>query len=85
MKKYLILSLLFLFAITPAFAKNINGASQQGQAANSQNTNVTVTPSTSVTPTGNQVKTKIKLKQKMKEKISSFLSKPKKVNKLLKI
>jgi len=52
MKKYLILSFLFLLAITPVLAKSTNGA-QQGQQANttsgSQNT-------VNTSPTGNQVK-----------------------------
>jgi len=52
MKKYLILSFLFLLAITPVLAKSTTGA-QQGQQANttsgSQNT-------VNTSPTGNQVK-----------------------------
>lgn len=51
MKKYLILSFLFLLVVTPVFAKNTTQAPPQ----QAQNKN-TITPATSITPTGNQVK-----------------------------
>jgi len=60
MKKYLIISFLFLLAVTPVVAKGSpNTNSQTGQAATTNNQNkstVTPSPKTSITPTSNQVK-----------------------------
>lgn len=60
MKKYLILSFLFLLAITPAFAKNSTETQgkQQGQTvvSNSQSNNISPTKKPTTSPTGNQVK-----------------------------
>ena len=59
MKKYLLISFLFLLAVTPAFAKNSTQATAQSNQGNgSQNSaqTETTTPATTITPTGNQVK-----------------------------
>lgn len=60
MKKYLLISFLFLLAVTPAFAKNSSqttAQSNQGNGTqNSAQTETTITPGTTITPTSNQVK-----------------------------
>ena len=63
MKKYLILSFLFLLVVTPAFAKSSNGTAQPTQTGKPQN-NATVTATSSITPTGNQVKNQNQIQTK---------------------
>lgn len=71
MKKYLILSFLFLLAITPVLAKSTTetGGQQSNTTSGSENT-VTASPTRKpvISPTGNQVKMKMWFKLKIKER-----------------
>lgn len=66
MKKYLILSFLFLLIITPAVAKGAPTTSGQQMNSNSGSVTTTVSPTNkpTVSPTGNQVKNKNEVQTK---------------------
>lgn len=62
MKKYIILSFLFLLIITPVATKGAPATS--GQQMNSNSTSVTTTTKPTISPTGNQVKNKNEVQTK---------------------
>lgn len=69
MKKYLIISFLFLLAVTPAIAKGSpntqsNNSSPTTPTNNQNKSTITQSPKNTITPTGNQVKNQNQVKTK---------------------